>query len=77
MLTREQKDELRARGLLVLLGALALLVISLTGCDRRACARQQCQREVVLVVVNNGVGVPIYDDVCQCLEFAPLDGGAK
>lgn len=77
MLTREQKSELRARGILVLVGAFVLLLISLTGCDRRACVKQQCQREVVLVVVNGGVGVPIYDDVCQCLEFAPLDGGAK
>lgn len=33
MLTSEQKEELLARGLLVLFGGLALLVLSLAGCS--------------------------------------------
>jgi len=52
-----------------------IAVLSLAGCERRPCVRQACQREAVIVVVNSGIGVPIYDEVCHCVEYG--DGGVK
>lgn len=74
---RCRPGELRGRAGIVLACLLAIALIGTSGCEKRPCLRQQCDNEIIVMQQVGQSIVPIYGEVCRCVEYgAAPDGGA-